>query len=64
MKLSLLLFCFILLGCGVKGDPLPPIEPPHLGRGQPTFKEAVKGVQPVPIQKARQEEEKKEDHDE
>lgn len=36
-------------GCGVKGDPVPPTKPPDLGRGQPTFKDAVKEIQPAPI---------------
>ncbi len=29
-----------LLGCGVRGRPQPPIEPPDLGRGKPTFTRA------------------------
>lgn len=35
------LFC---LGCGVKGDPLPPEKPVNIGRGQPTFRRAFKDV--------------------
>ena len=38
-----------LLGCGVKGDPVPPTKPPSLGRGQPTFKDAVKEIKPTPV---------------
>lgn len=30
-----------LMGCGVKGDPLPPEEPAYIGRGEPSFKKAV-----------------------
>ncbi|WP_347358384.1 hypothetical protein [Bdellovibrio sp.] len=28
-------------GCGVKGRPLPPLNPAPLGRGEPTFKDAT-----------------------
>ncbi len=27
---------FLLSGCGVKGQPLPPLEPPVIGNGMPT----------------------------
>lgn len=27
----------MLVGCGVKGRPLPPLEAPKIGRGKPTF---------------------------
>lgn len=30
-----------LVGCGVKGDPIPPATPVELGRGQPTYKRAT-----------------------
>jgi len=40
-----------LVGCGVKGDPQPPLTPAALGRGEPTFKDAVKEVKPVKINK-------------
>ncbi|WII72979.1 hypothetical protein QJS83_03725 [Bdellovibrio sp. 22V] len=30
------------LGCGVKGRPLPPLNPAPLGRGEPTYKETQK----------------------
>lgn len=33
-----------LLGCGVRGDPIPPTEPPSLGRGQPMYKEVTKDL--------------------
>jgi predicted small lipoprotein YifL len=26
-----------IVGCGVKGNPLPPLEPPQIGRGKPAF---------------------------
>lgn len=53
---------FSILGCGVKGLPTPPERPPSLGRGQPTFKDAVKGVQPAvidPLEKEKKEEKAK-----
>lgn len=28
-------------GCGVRGKPQPPLTPPELGRGEPTFKRAT-----------------------
>jgi predicted small lipoprotein YifL len=31
----------VLVGCGVKGDPLPPEDAPKLGRGTPTYSRAV-----------------------
>ncbi|MBX3020517.1 MAG: hypothetical protein KF799_02470 [Bdellovibrionales bacterium] len=33
-----------LLGCGVKGDPLPPERPAELGRGRPTYKRATEKI--------------------
>jgi hypothetical protein len=35
---------FCLSGCGVKGDPLPPLIPAELGRGRPTYKRATEGL--------------------
>lgn len=32
---------FAMIGCGVKGDPIPPGTPAELGRGQPTYKKAT-----------------------
>lgn len=34
----------ILIGCGVKGDPLPPERPPELGRGKPSYIRATEGI--------------------
>lgn len=34
----------ILVGCGVKGKPLPPLEPPMIGRGEPSFSDAASDV--------------------
>lgn len=38
--ITVLLF-FSVVGCGVKGDPLPPERPAEIGRGRPTFKRAT-----------------------
>lgn len=35
-----LLFCVV--GCGVKGRPLPPLNPAPIGRGEPTFQDEQK----------------------
>jgi hypothetical protein len=40
--LSSALFC--QLGCGVRGDPVPPKIPAELGRGQPTYKGATEDL--------------------
>lgn len=32
------------VGCGVKGKPLPPEEPPTLGRGEPNFLKATENI--------------------
>jgi hypothetical protein len=31
-------------GCGVKGDPLPPVPPVEMGRGRPTYRRATKQI--------------------
>ena len=33
-----MLFVFGASACGVRGKPMPPLEPTQLGRGQPSFK--------------------------
>ena len=35
---------FANVGCGVKGDPIPPKIPAELGRGQPTYKGATEDL--------------------
>jgi len=35
---------FELVGCGVKGKPLPPLTPPVLGRGEPNYSKATEDV--------------------
>lgn len=44
--IGLILFNIIVLsvGCGVKGKPLPPEEPPTLGRGAPNFLKATENI--------------------
>jgi hypothetical protein len=64
-KVLILKFLFLIAGCGVKGDPLPPTTPPQIGRGQPTFKRAT---EKIPLQnyspKEDEEKEEKEPEDE
>lgn len=41
MKLNKTIFVLLLCGfsaCGVKGKPLPPLNPAPIGRGEPTFR--------------------------
>ena len=35
------LLTWMMVGCGVKGDPVAPGTPAELGRGQPTYKRAT-----------------------
>jgi len=39
--LTFVLTAVVVAGCGVRGKPQPPLTPPELGRGQPTFKRAT-----------------------
>lgn len=41
-KIILLGLTIVIAGCGVKGRPVPPKNPPPLGRGEPTLKETTK----------------------
>jgi len=60
-KMAALLFgCLVMLGCGVKGDPLPPDRPVELGRGRPTYKRATEGLT---IEKTKPRKEEDEDED-
>lgn len=36
------------IGCGVKGDPVPPEKAPELGRGQPSYQKATRGIRVRP----------------
>ncbi|MGE0526718.1 MAG: hypothetical protein AB7G93_01950 [Bdellovibrionales bacterium] len=51
------------IGCGVRGDPLPPERPPDLGRGRPTYKRATEGIplEKQPPRTDKKDEEKSED---
>lgn len=59
---GLIVFLFIS-GCGVKGDPLPPLQPVEIGRGKPNFKRELKNVR-LPDDQAPQEKENPDDEDE
>ncbi|MBN8539177.1 MAG: hypothetical protein J0L82_02230 [Deltaproteobacteria bacterium] len=39
----------ISASCGVKGKPLPPLEPAHIGRGAPTYKRTAEQARPTII---------------
>lgn len=38
-----------VVACGVKGKPLPPLEPASIGRGAPTYKRAAEQAKPVVV---------------
>jgi hypothetical protein len=40
----LAIMTFVLMGCGIKGDPKPPGVPVEIGRGKPTYRKAMKKV--------------------
>jgi hypothetical protein len=74
VKSAVLLFAALaLLRCGVKGDPLPPEQPPEMGRGRPTFKRAFDEIRvesdpapqpdPAKVQPTVQKQEKENDED-
>jgi len=47
------LFVFCALGCGVRGDPLPPELPPEIGRGRPSYQRAGEDLRlsaPPPVE--------------
>ncbi len=54
MKLLVLLNLIlgISIGCGVKGRPLPPLEPAEIGRGAPTYKRAAELAKPSIVPEA------------
>lgn len=47
--ISVLFIGLLLGGCGVKGKPLPPLEPAEIGRGAPTYKRAAEQVKPTTV---------------
>lgn len=34
----------LLIACGVKGDPMPPLSPTVLGHGEPTYQKATEKI--------------------
>lgn len=57
---------FLQLGCGVRGDPMPPEKPVALGRGKPNYDRATENMAfpklpPVPGKNEDQEVEEDED---
>lgn len=36
-------------GCGVKGKPLPPLQPAEIGRGHPTYKGTAEEAKPKQV---------------
>ena len=60
MKRIILLFAISFsAGCGVKGDPEPPLLPPELGRGQPTYRQATEEIIHPDMKKDPDDEQKK-----
>lgn len=60
---AMALMCFAL-GCGVKGDPVPPDRPADLGRGRNSYKKAVQDVRLAPPKRSQPRQEKnKEDYE-
>ncbi|WP_413559242.1 hypothetical protein [Bdellovibrio sp. HCB209] len=41
-SILLILASAFVAGCGVKGAPLPPLTPPPLGRGEPTYSDTTR----------------------
>ena len=63
MKKILFITTLALVGCGVKGDPVPPNREAYIGRGRPTYKgatEKIKVQQQIPTELDRSEEDEKE----
>lgn len=45
--LAFILLVFAELGCGVKGKPMPPLDPPQIGRGDSAYSGSTKNKKPV-----------------
>ena len=56
MKKVILILTLFCAGCGVKGNPQPPIEPPTLGRGEPNFSKATEDLKIKKLKRKRSEE--------
>lgn len=39
----------VVLGCGVRGDPIPPGAPTELGHGYPSYKDPANRMTPSPL---------------
>ncbi len=48
LYIFMMIFALAITGCGVKGDPKPPLTPAALGHGQPSFKRANKTLITAP----------------
>lgn len=56
MLIKTLLFLVLsgfFLSCGVKGKPQPPLDPPLLGRGEPSYSKATQGLKIDPKKKKK-----------
>ncbi len=52
----------VILGCGVKSDPLPPLGEEKIGRGKPTFRKAAKNIS-IPTSTAEPEEDDEDENE-
>ena len=43
-RMLLIAYFFFALGCGVRGNPLPPIDSAELGRGKPSYRGATEDI--------------------
>ena len=63
MKFLCAVLFLMSIGCGVKGDPVPPEDPAYIGRGKPSFKKAVERVD-IRTEALDEEKESKDEDDE
>lgn len=49
--------CFGLVACGVRGKPLPPLETPPIGRGEPTYQKYSEKIVDEKAEKDKEDEE-------
>lgn len=52
------LLSLYLVGCGIRGDLVPPSKPSDIGRGRPTYKRATENLHPNKPFAGSEEEEK------
>ena len=65
IQAALLLSALYGIGCGVKGDPLPPEKPTEIGRGKPTYRRAAERINlapQTPVEEEPQEEQDEADY--